>query len=723
VQYFSLLIPYFYQKSEYILNNKIMSYLPHLPQAPTDQEKYLYTKRHAIFFSIYGLFALGCTLTAMLYWIGVNELHLFYIPYMITYAIYIGYTFTVGLFAKDFNIKKHQEIVEQYKFENVKGNSASVDIYLPVCGEAVEVINNAMSYIAKLEWNGGLLTKYVLDDKGDPKIEKLCKTHGFEYISRPDKGWMKKAGNMRYAFERTKGDFITIFDADFCPRADFLTELMPYFNKDEKAAIVQSPQFFHTFKEQNSIQKGFIYKQELFYRLIQPSRDIFGGACCVGTNAIYRREALEPFGGTALIGHSEDMHTGYNCISSGWHIKYISLILAKGVAPDTLSVYYTQQYRWALGNMVLIFSKKFWMAKAPFRIKINYVSSIMYYISFAFGIICNAIPAISMIVFYPYLLSWTHFLLSLPTFFLGFLIQPLWSISSWNISCIGVSESARYSSLFAFWDMCRGKEMPWVSTGDKAKANKLKSFRNFKLIILATSSIIFGFLFFGSLYHLINGDVAIYGHSWYPIMFFSVIYFLISLWTITDRASYESETITFVNWSEILQRNFVRAVPVMTSFIIFCVFLGLTITNSNNDKQVLGVSESKNTLAAVVITTNSSSIISQTSPLSSIGQSSNSSSLLLGSSSQSSAVSVVSSSIISSAIVKPEKTEYTLTTVRGDDLTKLTKKIVQEYIKDNPKEVENTNALENKLYERYYWEYQIVHAGNNFKVPTLEFQK
>jgi len=33
----------------------------------------------------------------------------------------------------------------------------------------------------------------------------------------------------------------------------------------------------------------------------------------VGSNAVYRRAALEAVGGTAEIGFSEDVHTGYAC--------------------------------------------------------------------------------------------------------------------------------------------------------------------------------------------------------------------------------------------------------------------------------------------------------------------------------------------------------------------------------------------------------------------------
>ena len=52
----------------------------------------------------------------------------------------------------------------------------------------------------------------------------------------------KKAGNLRFAFARTRSPFIVIFDADFRPRADFLQETLPYM-EDPSLGIVQTPQY------------------------------------------------------------------------------------------------------------------------------------------------------------------------------------------------------------------------------------------------------------------------------------------------------------------------------------------------------------------------------------------------------------------------------------------------------------------------------------------------
>ncbi len=130
--------------------------------------------------------------------------------------------------------------------------------------------------------------------------------------SRPNRGWYKKAGNLRYGYERSSGDFVVVFDADFAPRPDFLSELMPYFDAEGDLGIVQSPQFFRTERGASWVERGAAAVQEFFYRIVQTSRQARGAAICVGTNAIYRRTALDSNGGGTLIEHSEDVHTGFD---------------------------------------------------------------------------------------------------------------------------------------------------------------------------------------------------------------------------------------------------------------------------------------------------------------------------------------------------------------------------------------------------------------------------
>ena len=87
-------------------------------------------------------------------------------------------------------------------------------------------------------------------------------------LRRDNRPELRKAGNLRYAFARTSGEAIAIFDADFCPRSDFLRETVPHL-LDSTIGIVQSPQFFRRRREQTWVEQGAGVTQEFFYRLVQ----------------------------------------------------------------------------------------------------------------------------------------------------------------------------------------------------------------------------------------------------------------------------------------------------------------------------------------------------------------------------------------------------------------------------------------------------------------------
>ncbi len=106
----------------------------------------------------------------------------------------------------------------------------------------------------------------------------LCTAGGKTDIRRPDSPALRKAGNLRHAFSVTTAEVFVIFDADFCPRSDFLRETVPYLS-DNTIGIVQTPQFFSRRDEQTWVEQGAGVCQELFYRMEQvrvPARLVRG---------------------------------------------------------------------------------------------------------------------------------------------------------------------------------------------------------------------------------------------------------------------------------------------------------------------------------------------------------------------------------------------------------------------------------------------------------------
>ena len=120
----------------------------------------------------------------------------------------------------------------------------------------------------------------------------------------------------------------------------------------------------------------------------------------MGSNAIYRRTALTEIGGTALIEHSEDVHTGFKLRKKNWHLLYVPLVLAKGLCPSELKAFFKQQYRWCMGSMSLLSSKEFWQTKLPVKSRMCYGCGFMYYIHTAVYALFTPVIPLIMLTYY-----------------------------------------------------------------------------------------------------------------------------------------------------------------------------------------------------------------------------------------------------------------------------------------------------------------------------------
>ncbi len=311
----------------------------------------------------------------------------------------------------------------------------------------------------------GTAIAYVLDDSADGDLQAMAADFGFTYLVRPDRGWMKKAGNLRFGFSRSSGEFILILDADFAPRADLATEMLPYFAADPSLGIVQSPQYFRTRRHMSWMERGAGAVQELFYRLVQVSRDRHDGSICVGSCAIYRRAALAVNGGTTLIEHSEDVHTGFDLRRAGWGLRYIPVPLAAGLCPSDPDSFLTQQYRWCAGSMSLLGSRKFWATRMPWRTRGCYLSGFCYYLHTAlFTFAAPAIPLVMLIVL-PQQVRLMNYLFIAPSMIYNFIVFPAWHHCRFGLSAFMAKLLYGWSHLFALWDICRGRRQGWQATG------------------------------------------------------------------------------------------------------------------------------------------------------------------------------------------------------------------------------------------------------------------
>jgi cellulose synthase (UDP-forming) len=431
-----------------------------LPTPPTESEKYTYmlAKQRWVLFVQAFAFAL-IVFSTIRFVQHVEYTELFLLPLLISVA-WAVVSFATTFPARRDNKPSHDLRVALYGPEEWP----SVDVFLPSCGEDLEVIANTFAHVADLQWPGRLAV-YVLDDGDSPEVAALAGIYGYRYAVRPDRGRMKKAGNLLYGYDHSNGDFIVIFDADFVPRPDFLRELIPYFD-DANVGIVQSPQYFDADNSMNWLQRAAGAGQEYFYRWVQPGRDRSNGAICVGTNAIYRRAGLIRSGGFAQIGHSEDVHTGVNMNQVGYVVRYVPVILAKGLCPDELNTFINQQYRWCAGSMSLLFSREFHTTPMPILQRLCFWSGFLYYISTALTVIWGPLPPIIMGLFEPQWVKASNYALVTIAVIIWFVLHPV--ITTGRGRRLGVARAQivySFAHMRALWDIARDRPSEWVPSG------------------------------------------------------------------------------------------------------------------------------------------------------------------------------------------------------------------------------------------------------------------
>jgi cellulose synthase (UDP-forming) len=376
---------------------------------------------------------------------------------------------TVSLFTSSrrrrVSLDSHRRAVEAAQTHD----ALSIDVFLPSAGEDLRVLANTYHHVSQLKWHG-TREVHVLDDSARDEVRVLAERHGFRYRSRPDRGHFKKAGNLRYGFQHSTGDVILVLDADFVPRPDALYELVPYL-AEERVGIVQSPQFFDATPQMNWLQRAAGATQVLFYRWVQPSRDRSDAAICVGTSALYRRRALERAGGFALIGHSEDVHTGVKLTRAGYVVRYVPVVVTKGLCPDTLDQFMTQQYRWCTGSMSLLFSRDFHRTDLSLWQRLSYWSGFLYYITTALNVFLMVLPAVLMGWFVPGRVTIANYVFVLLALVGRQSIVPF--ITAGQDSLVGLS---RVQTLYSFchavalYDVLRRRTDAWVATGTKQRS-------------------------------------------------------------------------------------------------------------------------------------------------------------------------------------------------------------------------------------------------------------
>jgi cellulose synthase (UDP-forming) len=300
------------------------------------------------------LFAIALLANAAYLLFIVNPIHADNLPFFVVTAVadviaivIFSSTWVVCLYFEVLKDRYYREIADLRR-DGHHLLDRRVAVFVPVVNEDLDLIRNTILCLWSLRGNKRI---YLLDDGRRSATSRLAAEMKVGYVTREGNAFFK-AGNLNNALRLIQEEFVVVVDADFALHPRFLEATLPLFH-DPAIAAVQTPQIYSN--EETLFAKGSRYLQAVFYRYLQPGRNLLDSSFCVGTNVIYRTSALREVGGIAEVHHSEDVFTTLKFLEVGRKVFFLDEPLAVGLGPATLIAVYNQQFRWARGGLTMMF--------------------------------------------------------------------------------------------------------------------------------------------------------------------------------------------------------------------------------------------------------------------------------------------------------------------------------------------------------------------------------
>jgi cellulose synthase/poly-beta-1,6-N-acetylglucosamine synthase-like glycosyltransferase len=297
-----------------------------------------------------------------------------------------------------------------------------VTVQLPIFNERY-VAARLLEAVTKLDYPSELLEIQVLDDSTDETRVVCSRLVGeyaragvpISYHHRENREGFK-AGALAEGLEKSSGEFVAIFDADFVPPPTILQEMVHYFT-DPQVAVVQG-RWTWVNREYSSLTEVEAILLDGHFVVEHGGRNYSGRFFNFnGTAGMWRRAAIEDAGGWQHDTLTEDTDLSYRAQLRGWKFVYNPNIVCPSELPVEMNSFKTQQARWAKG--LIQTAKKLlptiWRSRVPLKIKIEATLHLTANIAYPLMIVFSMILLPAMIVrFYQ---GWFQMLyLDLPLF-------------------------------------------------------------------------------------------------------------------------------------------------------------------------------------------------------------------------------------------------------------------------------------------------------------------
>ena len=321
-------------------------------------------------------------------------LSLIYIVWRIIYTLpqtnNLGFIFGVILLALEilaflhaivFNAYYSKDIDTRINLQKNVDILPTVDVIISTYNEPIEVLKRTITGCRRINYPKNKVNIYIGDDGKRDSVKELACKYGINYFTRVD-NIHAKAGNINNVLSKSNGELILLLDADMIPNKEIINKMLPYF-VDPKTGFVQAPQVFYNldpFQYNLEIGNDIPNEQDFFMRTIEEKRSYYNAVLHVGTNAIFRRSAIEEIGGIPTKSITEDMATGMLIQNAGYKSYFINETLAIGLSVESFEDLIKQRDRWCRGS-IQVFKRynPLKMKGLDFAQKMIYLDSFLYW--------------------------------------------------------------------------------------------------------------------------------------------------------------------------------------------------------------------------------------------------------------------------------------------------------------------------------------------------------
>ena len=300
-----------------------------------------------------------------------------------------------------------------------------ITVQLPVYNERY-VVERLISAVAALDYPLELLEIQVLDDSTDESAaialaaceRERARGVDIHYIHR-DHRTGYKAGALEEGFEKSTGEFLFVFDADFVPPPTFVRDTLDFFS-DPDVGMVQA-RWDHLNRDFSLLTRLQAILLDGHFVVEHTARNRSGRFFNFnGTAGAWRRATIEEAGGWNADTLTEDIDLSYRAQLANWKFVYLKDVVSPAEVPVDINGFKTQQHRWAKGSIQTgrkllprIFRSAF-----PLRVKIESFFHLTNNLSYPLVIALSILVFPAMVI--RHRLGWTRLiLLDFPLFFIS----------------------------------------------------------------------------------------------------------------------------------------------------------------------------------------------------------------------------------------------------------------------------------------------------------------